>query len=85
MVGIRNVQFVYLGRPLDRVCFPYQLKDAGEGASELHGIWGDLPDRGLIHTWHPLVRLFQQFQDDMRPLVLLGNRHNPGHLEVFPK
>ena len=76
MVGIRNIQLGYSDRPLDRVCLPYFLKDAGEGASKFHGLWGYHPDHGLIHTWRPLVGLCQKVQYELGPSVLLGNRRN---------
>ena len=57
MVGIRNIQIVYLEGPLNRVCLPYCLKDAGECASKLHGLRGDIPFCGIINTGRPIFRL----------------------------
>ena len=76
MVGICNIQIGYSDGPLDRVCLPDCLKDAGEDASTLHGFRGVLPDRGLIHTRCPLDGLCQQIEYEIRPAVLLGNRCN---------
>ena len=33
---VYNIQLVNSDRPLDRVCLPECLKDAGEGAAKLH-------------------------------------------------
>ena len=76
MVDICNIQLGYSDGPLDRVCLPDRLKDMGEGASKLHGLRGDLPGRGLIHTRCPLDGLCQQIEYEIRPAVLLGNRCN---------
>ena len=85
MVGIHNIQLGYSYGALDRVCLLDRLKDTGEGASKLHGLRGDLPDCGLIHTCRPFVDFFQQGQYDLQPSVLLGNRRNLGQLEFFPE
>ena len=84
-VDIRNIQLGYLDRHLDRVCLLDLLKDVGEGASKLHGLRGGLPVCGIINTWRPLSRLFQQVQDEPRPPVFLGNHHNPVQLNFFPQ
>ena len=85
MVGIRNIHLGYLDGPLDRVFLTDFLKDAGEGASKFHGVRVDLPDRGIIHTWFPIVGLCQLVQDEPWPLVILGNRRNLGQIKVFPE
>ena len=78
MLGIHNIQIGYSDGPHDRFCLPDFLEDAGEGASKLHGIRGDIPDHGLIHTWRTLVGLCRQAQYELWPLVFLGYLHNSG-------
>ena len=57
VVGICNIQIGYSNGPLELVCLPDHLEDAGEGVSKLYGLRGDFPDRGIIHTLCPFVRL----------------------------